>query len=222
MSSKTIPRIFMGAWWAPGLHLLVVLAFVPLLACHGLSMVRLRGFSKGSRVTLIYLPGSVGVACSPIWSVSFEGMGCEPVLNLAATTDEAVSIICTVVDKTILLTLWGKLMYVSYTTDWPVFSRASRRRSNYNLSLGSFGMVDLCLWDALSRWCSSWRVFYSSNVHANFAGGLGTSTHVCSWSITDCYIIKRQASPAWYWFWTIKALVEAMVLWWFLQWLLGA
>jgi hypothetical protein len=43
-------------------------------------------------------------------------MGCEPILNLAATSDEAVSIICTVVNKTILLTLWGKLMYVSYTT----------------------------------------------------------------------------------------------------------
>jgi hypothetical protein len=70
---------------------------------------------------LIYLPGSVGVACSPILSVSFEGMGCEPTLNLAATPDEAVSIICTIADKTILLILWGKLMYVSYTTDRPVF-----------------------------------------------------------------------------------------------------
>jgi hypothetical protein len=78
-------------------------------------------------------------------------MGCEPVLNIAAIPDEAVSIICTIVDKTILLTLWGKLMYVSYTTDQPVFSRASRRCSSYNLSLGSFGMVDLRLWDALSR-----------------------------------------------------------------------
>ena len=84
---------------------------------------------------------------SPILSVSFAGMGCEPVLNLAATPDEAVSIICTIVDKTILLTLWGKLMYVSYTTDWPVFSRASRRCSSY----GSFDMVDLRLWDSLSR-----------------------------------------------------------------------
>ncbi len=173
-------------------------------------------------VKLSYLPGSVGVACSPIRSVSFEGMGCEPVLNLAATPDEAVSIICTVVDKTILLTLWGKLMYVSYTTDWSVFSRASCRCSSYNLSLGSFGMVDLCLWDALSRWRSSWRVFYLSNVHAKFSFWLGTSTHVCSWSITYRYIIKRQASPTWYWFWTIKALVEAMVLWWFLQWFSGA
>jgi hypothetical protein len=70
---------------------------------------------------LIYLPGSFGVACSPILSVSFEGMGCEPVPNLAATPDEAVSIICTVVDKIILLTLWGNPMYVSYTTDQPVF-----------------------------------------------------------------------------------------------------
>ncbi len=87
-----------------------------------------------------------------ILSVSFEGMDCEPVLNLvAATPDEAVSIICTIVDKTICLTLWEKLMYVSYTTDCPVFSRASRRCSSYNLSLDSFDMADLRLWDALSR-----------------------------------------------------------------------
>ncbi len=69
-------------------------------------------------------------------------MGCEPVLNLAATLDEAMSIICTLVDKTILLTLCGKLMCVNYTTDRPVFSRASHRCSSYNLSLGSFYMVD--------------------------------------------------------------------------------
>ncbi len=78
-------------------------------------------------------------------------MGCEPNFNLVAAPDEAVSIIYTVVNKTILQTLWGKLMYVSYTSDRPVFSRASRRCSSYNLSLGSFNMVDLRLWDALSR-----------------------------------------------------------------------
>jgi hypothetical protein len=74
-------------------------------------------------------------------------MGCEPTLNLATTPDEAVSIICTIIYKTILLTLWGKLMYVSYTTDWPVFSRAFRRCSSYNF-LFFFDMVDLHLWDA--------------------------------------------------------------------------
>ncbi len=47
------------------------------------------------------LSGSGGVACSPILSVSSEGMGCESVLNLTATPDEAVSIICTFVDQTI-------------------------------------------------------------------------------------------------------------------------
>ncbi len=52
------------------------------------------------------LPGSVGVALfSPMLSVSLEGIGCEPVLNLAATPHEAVSIICTFVEKTILSTL---------------------------------------------------------------------------------------------------------------------
>jgi hypothetical protein len=71
-------------------------------------------------VMLCVFSGLLGVACSPMLSVSFEGMGCEPVLNLSATPDKAVSIICSIVDKSILLTLWGKLMYVSYTTDWPV------------------------------------------------------------------------------------------------------
>jgi hypothetical protein len=100
---------------------------------------------------LCVFSGLLGVACSPILSVSFEGMGCEPVLNLSATPDEAVIIICTVVDKTILLTFGGKLMYVSYTTGQQCFSRASCRCSSYDLSLGSFNMVDLGLWDALSR-----------------------------------------------------------------------
>ncbi len=45
--------------------------------------------------------------------------------------------------------------------------------------------------------------------------GLGTATHVCPWSITDRYIIKRHVSHAWCWFQTIKALIEAEVLWWF-------
>ncbi len=66
------------------------------------------------------LPGSVGVSCSPFLSVILEGMGCEHVLNLAATPDEAVSIIiCTFADKTIRSTFWGKLMYVTYTTERP-------------------------------------------------------------------------------------------------------
>jgi hypothetical protein len=68
------------------------------------------------------LSGLLGVACSPILSVSLEEMSCEPVLNLAATTDEAVSIICTIVDKTAPSTFWEKLIYVSYTTDQPVSS----------------------------------------------------------------------------------------------------
>jgi hypothetical protein len=52
---------------------------------------------KGNALRI--LPGSLPVACSPILSVSLEGMGCEPVLNLAATPDEAVSIIFTLADK---------------------------------------------------------------------------------------------------------------------------
>ncbi len=74
-------------------------------------------------------------------------------------------------------------------------------------------MVDLHLWDALSIWRSSWRVF-TLPICMLISFGLGTSTHVCSWSITDHYIIKQHASHAWYGCWTIKALVEAEVLWW--------
>jgi hypothetical protein len=54
------------------------------------------------------LPGSFCAACSPTLSVSLEGMGCELVLNLAATPDEAVSIMCTFVDK-LYLQLLGEV-----------------------------------------------------------------------------------------------------------------
>ncbi len=47
--------------------------------------------ARWSRVAFCVFPGLLGVACSPILSVSFEGMGCAPVLNLSATPDEAVS-----------------------------------------------------------------------------------------------------------------------------------
>jgi hypothetical protein len=60
---------------------------------------------KGNAICM--QPGSDGAGCCPFLSVSFKGMGCEPVLNQAATPDEAVRIICTFVDKTIPLTLGG-------------------------------------------------------------------------------------------------------------------
>jgi hypothetical protein len=62
-------------------------------------------------------------------------MGCEPTLNLAATPDEAVSIICTVVDKTIPSTFWEKLMYASYTTD--------RQRSSVGHPFGPLALICL-------------------------------------------------------------------------------
>ncbi len=104
-------------------------------------------------------------------------------------------------------------MYVSYTTDWPVFSRASRRCSSYNLSLGSFEMLTY----AYGMLCQDGVApgeFLLVQCACQFFFGLGTSTHVCSRSITDHYIIKWHVRHAWYWFWTIKALVEAGVLRW--------
>ncbi len=110
---------------------------------------------------------------SELWG---DGLWACP--QLVATPDEAVSIICTVVSKTILQTLWGKLMYVSYTTDRPVFSRASCRCSSYNLPLGSltwltytYGMLcqdDVAPGEFLLIQCAC-QLFF----------GLGTSTHVC-------------------------------------------
>ncbi len=72
-------------------------------------------------------------------------------------------------------------------------------------------MVDLHFVGCAVKMTSLLESFDSSNVYANFFG-LGTSTHVCSQSINDCYIIKHHGSHAWYGCWTIKALVEAEVL----------
>jgi hypothetical protein len=113
-------------------------------------------------------------------SVSLEGMGCEPVLNLAATPDEAVSIMCTFVDKTIPST-FGELMYVFNITDQP---GASVGHSADALALiiifGFFDMIDLRLWDALPRCCHSWRDLLIQYVCQYQFVGLDYSTHVCS------------------------------------------
>ncbi len=65
------------------------------------------------------LPGSVGVACSPILSVNLEEVSCEPALNLAANPDEAEYNMYCLLTKLYLQLFWEKLMYVSYTTDQP-------------------------------------------------------------------------------------------------------
>ncbi len=90
-----------------------------------------------------------------------------------------------------------------------VFSKASRRCFRFDLSLGSltwlthtYGMLcqdDIAPREVLLLQCACQFL------------GLGTSTHVCVWSIADHYIIKRHCSYAWYGCWVIKALVEAKV-----------
>jgi hypothetical protein len=166
--------------------------------------------ARWSRVTFCIYPGLPGVACSPILSVSFEGMGCAPVLNLSATPDEAVSIICTIVDKTYFKLLGESWCMWAILLIGQCFSRASCRCSSYNLLLGSFNMVDLCLWDALSRWHNSWRVFTP----------LMCIPIVLDWAHQLMYlhdqllIVISSSSMLAMLFWTIKALVEAEVLWW--------
>ncbi len=82
------------------------------------------------------LPGLLGVACSPIISVSLEEKGCEPVLNLAATPDEAVSIMCTFVDKTIPSTFGEVDVCEPYYRSVRIFNWASWRCSSFYFSLG--------------------------------------------------------------------------------------
>jgi hypothetical protein len=107
-----------------------------------------------------------------------------------------------------------------YQPAW-VFSRASRRCSNLNLSAGSLTWLTYAFWDGLSRWHRSWRVL-TLHCACHFFR-LCTSTHVCSHSIPDWYIIKRHGSHAWYGCWTIIALVEAEVfIWWLLLCVAGA
>ncbi len=77
------------------------------------------------------------VACSPILSVTLEGMCCEPALNLAAIPDEAVSIICTVVEKLYLQLSVEVYVCKLYYQPTRVFRRASWRFSSFDLSLGS-------------------------------------------------------------------------------------
>ncbi len=73
-------------------------------------------------------------------------------------------------------------------------------------------MVDLRLWDALSRWCCCWRVLLVQTIRQFQFVGLDNSTHVCLWSVTACSIIKRHGSHTWYGCWTIKAVEGAEVL----------
>ncbi len=162
--------------------------------------------------TMWMLPGSAGVASSPNLSVSLEGMGCEPVLNLAATTDEAVSIICTFIDK-IIPSTFGRSWCM-----WPILLSIQGLQLGILQVLkllfvfGFFDMVDLPLWNALSKWHCSWRVLINQCVCQYNCVGLGNSTHACLQSISDCYIIKRHIGNALYCCWTIKALVVAEVL----------
>ncbi len=133
--------------------------------------------------------------------------------------DEAVSIICTVVNKLYLQLLGEVDVCELYYWLARVYSGASWRCSSFNLCLGSLTWLAY----ACGMHCQDDVApgeFLLTNEYANFSG-LGTLTHVCVWSIADRCIIKRHGSHAWYGCWTIKALVEAEVLWWLL-WFVGA
>jgi hypothetical protein len=77
-------------------------------------------------------------------------VGCEPVLNLVATPDKAVSIICTIADKIPLTSGRSWCMWAILLTSQGL-QLASCRCTSFDLSLASFDIVDLCIWAALSR-----------------------------------------------------------------------
>ncbi len=107
--------------------------------------------------------------------------------------------------------VWEKLMYLSYTTDQPGSSVGRPAGALAWSVFGFFWHGCLLLIGCFVKMTLILEIFHSSNVHVNFFG-LGTSTHVCLWSITDHYIIKRHGSHAWYGCWTIKVMVEAEAL----------
>ncbi len=91
--------------------------------------------------TIRVLPRSASVAFFLISSVSFERMGCEPVLNLAATPDKAVSKYVLLL-TTLYHQLLGKLMYVSYTPD----------RSGASVGHRACDLALICLWVLWHGW----------------------------------------------------------------------
>jgi hypothetical protein len=90
-----------------------------------------------------------------------------------------------------------------------VFSRASHKCFSFNLSVGSLTWLTYALRNALSKDIVPGE-FRLSNVHANFLLDWALQLMFVTVS-SDCYIIKRHVSHAWYRCWTIKAMVEAEV-----------
>ena len=131
-------------------------------------------------VRFCVLPGSVGVACSPMLPVSCGGIGCEPVSSFAiALPGEAVSTVL-FADKIIQSTFCSKLLYLSYATDWPSVSGGHPAGA----------LAIFCRWVLWHGWlmllCDilSWRVLLSIVLYPYLLLGSGNSTHVNVWSPT--------------------------------------
>ncbi len=161
--------------------------------------------------TMCMLPGLIGVACSSILSVSLEGLGCEPVFNLAVTPEEAVNNMY-LLWQNYTFNLWEKLMYVIYTADQP--------GSSVGHPTGALALI--CRWVLWHGWltlmgCSVRMTSYLESSTCLICMlipifRIGQFNSCMLQSITDHYIIKCHGSHAWYGCWTIKALVEAKVL----------
>ncbi len=133
-----------------------------------------------SGYALRILPGSVGVACSPILPVSCGGIGCEPVSSVCHSSSWWGCEYSTFSWQHYTVNFCSKLLYLSYATDWP------------GVSVGhpAGALAIFCRWVLWHGWlmllCDilSWRVLLSIVLYPYLLLGSGNSTHVAVWSPT--------------------------------------
>ena len=97
----------------------------------------------GSGYALRILPGSVGVACSPMLPVSCGGIGCEPVSSICHSSSWWGCEYSTFCWQNYAVNFCSKLLYLSYATDWPGVSVGHPAGAPAIFVDGFFDMVDL-------------------------------------------------------------------------------
>ena len=131
-----------------------------------------------SGYALRILPGSVGVACSPMLPVSCGGIGCEPVSSICHSSSWWGCEYSTFCWQNYAVNFCSKLLYLSYTTDWPGVSVGHPAGALAIFVDGFFwhGWLTLCV-----TFCPG--EFYFP-LYPCLLLGSGNSTHVNVWSPT--------------------------------------
>ena len=129
-------------------------------------------------VRFCVLPGSVGVACSPMLPVSCGGIGCEPVSSICHSSSWWGCEYSTFCWQNYAVNFCSKLLYLSYTTDWPGVSVGHPAGALAIFVDGFFwhGWLTLCV-----TFCPG--EFYFP-IYPCLLLGSGNSTHVSVWSPT--------------------------------------